>query len=104
MTATATLRVSRTGRGSNQGRPWDVVIDGSIVGSLRKGETLELPLDEGRHALRLRSLRFLASPERPFDATGRQLVGFSCRARPQNPFIVQRSILWFLVSLFTRSS
>jgi len=81
-----------------------VVIDGSIVGSLRKGETLELPVDEGHHALRLRSMRFLASPERSFDAAERQLVELSCRARPQSPFIVQRSILWFIVSLFTRSS
>jgi ABC-2 type transport system ATP-binding protein len=104
MTATATIRVSRAGRGSNQGRPWQVIIDGGTVGSLRKGETLELPVDVGHHGLRLRSTRILASPERSFDATESQLVEFSSRARPQSPFIVQRTVFWFVVSLFTQSS
>jgi ABC-type multidrug transport system fused ATPase/permease subunit len=104
MTATATIRVSRAGRGSNQGRPWEVLIDGGIVGSLHKGDTLELPVDKGEHGLRLRSTRILASPERSFDVAERQLVAFSCRERPRSPFIVQRSVFWFVVSLFTQRS
>ena len=101
---TATMRVSRTGQGPNQGRPWEVAVDGDVVGALRKGETLELPVEPGRHGLRVRSTGLLASPERPFDAGDGQVVGFSCRARAQHPFIVQRSIIWLVASLFTRHS
>jgi ABC-2 type transport system ATP-binding protein len=104
MTTTATVRVTRTGRGSSQSRSWEVVLDGDIVDSLGSGETVELPVEPGPHALRVRSRRFLASPERSFAAGDGRIAGFSCRTRPQHPFIVQRSIVWFVASLFTRAS
>ena len=104
MTTTATVRVTRTSRGSSQGRPWEVVIDGDVVDSLANGQTVELPVEPGPHALRIRSWRFLASPELSFVAGDRRIIGFSCRARPQHPFIVQRSIAGFVASLFTRGS
>ena len=98
------MRVSRTGQGSNQGRPWEVVVDGDVVGSLRKGEAIDLPVEPGEHALRVRAGKYLASPERTFETGDGRTVGFSCRARPQHPFIVQRSLFLLIASLFTHQS
>ena len=103
-TTTATVRVTRTGQEQSQGRPWEVAIDGVVVDSIGRGETLELPVEPGRHALHVRARGILASPERSFDARDGQIVGFSCRTRPKHPFIVQRSIYLLVGSLFTRSS
>ena len=103
-TATATVRVTRTGQEQSQGRPWEVAIDGVVVDSIGRGETLELPVEPGRHALHVRARGILASPERSFDARDGQAIGFSCRSRPKHPFIVQRSIYLLVGSLFTRSS
>ena len=103
-TTTATVRVTRTGQEQSQGRPWEVAIDGVVVDSIGRGETLELPVEPGRHALHVRARGILASPERSFDARDGQVVGFSCRTRPKHPFIVQRSIYLLVGSLFTHSS
>jgi ABC-2 type transport system ATP-binding protein len=80
------------------------VLDGTVVDALRNGETIDLPVEPGHHGLRVRSGRYLASPERSFEAGDGRIVGFSCRSRPQHPFIVQRSIVWLIVSLFTRQA
>jgi len=78
-----------------------VAIDGAVVGSLRSGEALEVPVDPGHHALRVQAMRYLASPECSFEAGEGQGVAFSCRARAQHPFIVQRSLIWLVASLVT---
>ena len=103
-TTTATVRVTRPGQEQSQGRPWEVAIDGVVVDSIGRGETLELPVEPGRHSLHVRARGILASPERSFDAREGQVVGFSCRTRPKHPFIVQRSIYLLVGSLFTHSS
>jgi ABC-2 type transport system ATP-binding protein len=112
MATTATVRITRTGQGQGQdegqsqgqGRPWDVAIDGAVVDTLSRGETLELSVETGRHALQVRSRGIFASPERSFDTRAGQVVGFSCRTRAKHPFIVQRSLVWLIASLFTRRS
>jgi ABC-2 type transport system ATP-binding protein len=110
MATTATVRLTRTGQGQGegqsqgQGRPWDVAIDGTVVDSVSRGETLELSVETGHHALQVRSRGIFASPERYFDTRDGQVVGFSCRTRAKHPFIVQRSLVWLIASLFTRRS
>ncbi len=112
MATTATVRLTRTGQGQSegqdqgqgQGRPWDVAIDGTVVDSVSRGETLELSVETGRHALQVRSRGIFASPERSFETRDGQVVGFSCRTRAKHPFIVQRSLVWLIASLFTRRS
>ncbi|MGA3353492.1 MAG: ABC transporter ATP-binding protein [Acidimicrobiales bacterium] len=102
MTAAATVRLSRKGWGSNQsnhGRNWQFVIDGRVVGSIANAQTIEIPVEPGPHALRVRSMRLLLSPEKPFEAIEGQVVGFSCRSRARSPLFVQRSIIWLFVSL-----
>jgi hypothetical protein len=57
--------------------PFDISIDGKIIDSLAMRETAELPVEPGRHVLRLRSGR-RRSPERSFDATEGDVISFSC--------------------------
>jgi ABC-2 type transport system ATP-binding protein len=95
---TATLRLSREGRGS--GRPWDISIDGSVVGAISKQEEVKFPVDPGPHSLRVTSRRFLRSPEVSFEVTASRSVGYALRTRLRHPLIVQRSIIWLFVSLF----
>jgi ABC-2 type transport system ATP-binding protein len=103
VTAAATLRLSRHGGGSgnsHNGRAWQVLIDGSVVGSLRNNEAVDLPLEAGHHGVQVTSMRFLRSPKDSFDLAEGQVIGLSCRRRPRHPFIVQRSIILLVVSLF----
>jgi ABC-2 type transport system ATP-binding protein len=100
--ATATVRVSRYGGGSGapaSARPWTVVLDGGVVGSIAAGQRVEVPVAPGRHTLRVGSTRWLRSPEASFVAGEGEVVGFLGRRRARHPFIVQRSIVLLLVSL-----
>jgi ABC-2 type transport system ATP-binding protein len=103
MTATATMRLSRQGGGSGNpqgGRAWQVVIDGSIVGSISNNEIVDLPVDPGHHAVQVTSTRLLCSPKVSLEVADGQAISLSCQRRPRHPFIVQRSIFLLLVSLF----
>ena len=78
--AKATLLLSRKWGGLvDRNREWQIVIDGNVVGSIASQRTVELPVEPGRHALRLRSHGHF-SPERSFEAADGQVVSFSCRA------------------------
>ena len=84
---------------SRHARPWKVEVDGKTVGAISNEETVELPVEPGRHALRVRSMRFLSSPEKPFEADEGQVVGFSCHPRSLSPIIITRWIIWLLSTL-----
>ena len=102
MTRAGSVRVSRMGRGSGSPVPhrtWEVLIDETVVGSVSEGQEVELPVDPGPHTVRVRSNRYLSSPAQPLEAAAGRTVSFSCRPRARHPFIVQRSIIWLLVSL-----
>ena len=75
----ATVRLTReTAFGFELVRhPFEISVDGKVVGSVAMRETAELPVEPGRHVLRLRSGRRL-SPERSFDATEAEVIRFSC--------------------------
>jgi ABC-2 type transport system ATP-binding protein len=103
MTATSTLRLSRQGGSSGNsqgGRAWDVLIDGSIAGSIFKNDTVEVSVDAGRHVVQVASTRLLRSSKESLEAAEGQVIRLSCRRRPRHPFIVPRSIFLLLVSLF----
>jgi ABC-2 type transport system ATP-binding protein len=104
MTTTATVRLTRAGRVRSGGKPWDVLLDGAVVDSLDSGEEIDLRVEPGTHALRVRAGKYLASPARSFEIGDGRIVGFSCRTRPQHPFIVQRSLFLLIASLFTHQS
>jgi ABC-2 type transport system ATP-binding protein len=103
MMATSTLRISRQGGGSGNaqgGRAWPVAIDGSIVGSVGQGETIDLPVVAGHHAVHVTSMGILRSPNLSLDVAEGQVISLSCWKRARHPFIVQRSIYLLMVSLF----
>jgi len=101
VTTTASVRLSRQGGAlGNSGRAWQVVVDGSVVGSIRSNETIDLAVATGHHAIQVTSMRLLGSPEQPLDVTEGQVITLSCRRRPRHPFIVQRSIFLLVASLF----
>jgi ABC-2 type transport system ATP-binding protein len=105
MSTTTAVRVSRTGGSPTRSkfRSWDVVIDGSVAASLPDNEPVDVAVEPGPHTVRVRSLRFLGSPECRVDVAAGQVLALSCRARPAHPFFVQRSIFWLVASLFAHN-
>jgi hypothetical protein len=74
----ATLRLTRQGAGIELRRgQFEISVDGKSAGSVTWGETVEIPLEPGRHTLRLRVGRY-SSQERPFDAADSEVVSFRC--------------------------
>jgi len=75
---TATLRVTREGIGIElrRGR-FEVAVDGNSAGQLDYGDTVEVPVEPGHHALRIRVGRY-SSLEHSFDATDGETVNFRC--------------------------
>ena len=75
----ATLRLTRRGLGIELRRgQFEISVDGKDVGSLLEyGDTVETPLEPGRHTLRIRSGRY-ASRGRSFDVTDNEIVSFRC--------------------------
>jgi len=74
----ATLRVTRQGVGIELTRgEFEVSVDGKSVGSVKYGETVETPLEAGRHTLRIRKGRY-SSRDHSFDATDGEIVSFRC--------------------------
>lgn len=102
MTMASTVKLSRKPWGSSHSRharPWQVEVDGRTVGTISNKETVELQVESGRHVLRVRSMRFLSSPEKPFEADEGHVVGFSCHPRSLSPFILTRWIVWLVATL-----
>jgi ABC-type transport system involved in multi-copper enzyme maturation permease subunit len=95
--ASATLRLTRKWAGTSQRTvAWQILIDGSVAGSIAAKQTVELPVAPGHHTLRLTSQRH-HSPERSFDAAEGQVVSFSCRAAvvwPQYVAALIKPELW----------
>jgi hypothetical protein len=55
MTVPATLKMTREGFGIELRRgSFDITVDGNSVGSSAYGQTLETPVEPGRHTLRVR--------------------------------------------------
>jgi hypothetical protein len=75
---TAKLRLTREGAGIELRRgPFEVSVDGTVVGNIERHETLEEPLEPGHHALRMRSGRY-ASRSHSFDVGNDEVISFRC--------------------------
>jgi hypothetical protein len=84
--ASATVKLTR-GWIEVQRRPFDISLDGKVVGSVSRRGIVELPVERGRHTLRLRSGRQL-SPESSFDAAEGEVINFSCHGATIWPIYV----------------
>lgn len=96
---TATLRLSRTWGSfvTDRGNDWQVIVDGIVAGSVGKRQTVEIPVEPGRHRLRVRSSPRFASSERSFEAGDEHVVSFHCHSQRYWPLILASLIkpdLW----------
>jgi hypothetical protein len=75
----ATLRLKREGFGIELRRgQFEILVDDRAAGSLNKnGESVELPVEPGRHSLQLRHRRY-SSRALSFDVTDGETVTFRC--------------------------
>ena len=74
----ATLKLSRKTIGVEVRRgPFDVLVDGTRVGSVALHDTFEMPVELGRHTLQVRKGRD-ASRVQSFDTVDGEIVAFRC--------------------------
>jgi hypothetical protein len=77
-TVSATLRMTRKGFGIElrRGR-FEILVDGSSVGSLSYGDTVQAQVEPGHHTVRISAGRY-SSRARSFDAADGGEVSFRC--------------------------
>ena len=79
MSATLTLTHKAIGVEVRRGT-FDVVVDGERAGSLEMNDTIEIPVEPGRHALQVRNGRN-SSRTHTFDAAEGETVAFRCTGK-----------------------
>jgi hypothetical protein len=88
-----TLKLTREGFGMELRRgTFDIVLDGSSAGSLERHQTVELPVEPGRHTLRLRKGRY-SSRDHAFDAADGEVVIFHCNGARIWPMYVASIVM-----------
>jgi hypothetical protein len=94
----ATLKLTHKAIGAEVRRgAYDVVVDGERVGSVEMNDTIEIPVEPGRHTLQVRNGRRSSSTE-TFNAAEGEIVAFRCTGKRFLPiflasFIVPRLAL-----------
>jgi hypothetical protein len=77
----ATLKVTHKAIGAEVRRgPYDVVLDGARAGSVEMNDTIEIPVEPGRHTLQVRNGRNSSSTQ-AFDAAEEEIVAFRCTGK-----------------------
>ena len=77
----ATLKLTHKAIGAEVRRgTYDVVVDGERVGSVEMNDTVEIPVEPGRHTLQVRNGRKSSSTE-TFDAAEGEIVAFRCTGK-----------------------
>jgi len=77
----ATLKVTHTSVGAEVRRgAYDVLVDGGRVGSVEMNDTVEIPVEPGRHTLQVLSGRKSSSTD-TFDAAEGEIVAFRCTGK-----------------------
>ena len=66
---------------------YDVVVDGARVGSVELNDTIEIPVEPGRHAVQVRSGRN-SSRTRTFEAAEGETVAFRCTGKSFLPIFL----------------
>jgi hypothetical protein len=77
----ATLKVTHKAIGVEVRRgPYDIVVDGQPAGSLEMNDTIEIPVEPGRHTLQVRNGRN-SSRTQTLDATEGETVALRCSGK-----------------------
>jgi hypothetical protein len=77
MPSAVTLERASAGVAELRRHPFEIILDGSVVGSIDRNETVELPVEAGPHTLQVRTGRY-ASPAESFDAVDGTNIHFRC--------------------------
>jgi hypothetical protein len=100
---TATLKLAHKAIGVEVRRaPYDILIDGQRVGSIEMNDTIELPIEPGRHTLQVRSGRN-SSRTRSFDAAEGETVAFRCTGKSFLPIFIASFVIPRLALQLRRS-
>ncbi|MCL2418612.1 MAG: hypothetical protein FWD04_04910 [Conexibacteraceae bacterium] len=90
---TATLKLTHKAIGAEVRRgPYDVLLDGERVGSVTMNDTLEIPVEPGRHTLQVQSGRN-SSATQTFDAAEGDLVVFRCTGKSFLPVFLASFVI-----------
>jgi hypothetical protein len=100
MAATLRLRHKAIGAEVRRG-PYDVMVDGERVGSLEMNDTIEVPVQPGRHTLQVRGGRN-SSRTQTFDATDGDLVAFRCTGKRFLPLFLVSFVVPSLALVLVR--
>ena len=85
---TATLKMTHKAIGVEVRRgTYDIVVDGQRAGSLEMNDTIEIPVESGRHTLQIRSGRN-SSRTQTFEAAENQTVAFRCTGKSFLPIFL----------------
>jgi hypothetical protein len=77
----ATLKLTHKAIGVEVRRgTYDIVVDGQRAGSLEMNDTIEIPVEPGRHNLQVRNGRN-SSRTQTFDAADGEIVAFRCTGK-----------------------
>ena len=91
----ATLQLTHKAIGAEVRRgAYDVLVDGKPAGSVEMNDTIEIPIEPGRHTLQIRNGRN-SSRTQTFDAADGEVVAFRCTGKRFLPI--------FLASFFAPS-
>ncbi len=74
---------------------FDVLVDGKVAGSVDAHDTIETPVEPGRHTLRIRYGRY-SSRTAAFDAADGQVVAFRCGEKRFLPIFLASFVMPFL--------
>jgi hypothetical protein len=92
-TMPATLKLTHKAIGAEVRRgPYDVVVDGNDVGSVEMNDTIEIPIEPGRHTLQVRSGRN-SSRTKTFDAAEDEIVAFRCTGKSILPLFLASFVI-----------
>jgi hypothetical protein len=84
----ATLKLTHKAIGAEVRRgAYDVVVDGKGAGSVDMNDTIEIPIEPGRHTLQVRNGRNSSRTE-TFDAAESQTVAFRCTGKSFLPIFL----------------
>ncbi|MGA9775964.1 MAG: hypothetical protein WBU92_08605 [Candidatus Dormiibacterota bacterium] len=90
---TATLKVTHKAIGVEVRRgAYDIVLDGQRAGSVDMNDTIEIPIEPGRHTLQIRSGRS-SSRTQAFAAAEGQAVVFRCTGKSILPIFLASFVI-----------
>ncbi|HEY3925447.1 MAG TPA: hypothetical protein VGL75_12870 [Acidothermaceae bacterium] len=90
---TATLKMTHKAIGVEVRRgAYEVVVDGHGVGSVEMNDSIEIPVEPGRHSLQIRSGRS-SSRTRTFDAVEGKTIAFRCTGKSFLPIFLASFVM-----------